>query len=116
MNLGWVRSQQSIIKEFLDVLSMPKMRGKSLIQSPDLGYGSETKGYHLYDPKRKRVFFSRYVLFSESNVGIEKELSELNERQCVELDGFSEEETVSESEPELQGSGRESRPPNHDGE
>ena len=81
-----------------------------------LGYGSETKGYRLQDPKRKRVFFSRDVLFNESNVGIEKEPSELNERQCVELDSFSEEETVSESEPELQRSGRERRPLNHYGE
>ena len=48
-----------------------------------LGYGSETKGYHLYDPKRKRVFFSRDVLFNESDVGIEKEPSEHAERETM---------------------------------
>ena len=34
-----------------------------------LGYGTETKGYRLYDPKRARVFYSQDVLFKEpSNV------------------------------------------------
>ena len=70
-----------------------------------LGYGSETKGYRLYDPKRKRVFFSRDVLFNESDVGIEKEPSEQKEKQYVELDNFHEEEIVSESEPEKPGLG-----------
>ena len=33
-----------------------------------VGYGSEVKGYRLYDPDRK-VFFSRDVRFNESEVG-----------------------------------------------
>ena len=34
-----------------------------------VGYGSEVKGYHLYDPDRKKVFFNRDVRFNESEVG-----------------------------------------------
>ena len=30
-----------------------------------LGYGTETKGYRLYDPKREKVFFSGDVFFNE---------------------------------------------------
>ena len=37
-----------------------------------LGYGAETKGYRLYDPKREKVFFSRDVVFNEKERGIEK--------------------------------------------
>ena len=33
-----------------------------------LGYGSETKGYHLYDQTKKRVFLSRDVIFNEQEV------------------------------------------------
>ena len=29
-----------------------------------LGYGNETKGYRLYDPRRERVFYSRDVVFN----------------------------------------------------
>ncbi len=36
-----------------------------------LGYGNETKGYRLYDPKRARVFHSRDVQFNEFSNGIE---------------------------------------------
>ena len=31
-----------------------------------LGYGSETKGYRLYDIEKKRVIHSRNVVFKES--------------------------------------------------
>ena len=90
-----------------------------------LGYGTETKGYRLYDPKRERVFYSRDVVFNESDVGIEKEPSEQKEKPCMELDDLSgeeiasEPEAVSESEPEepvLRRSARERRAPNHYGE
>ena len=33
-----------------------------------LGYGSETKGYRLYDQTKKRVFLSRDVIFNEQEV------------------------------------------------
>ena len=38
-----------------------------------LGYGTETKGYRLYNPKREKVFFSLDVVFNEKKRGIEKE-------------------------------------------
>ena len=38
-----------------------------------LEYGTETKGYRLYDCERKGVFYSRDVKFNESEFGIEKE-------------------------------------------
>ena len=39
-----------------------------------LGYESETKGYRLYDPERRRVCHSRDVIFHEfSNYSIEEE-------------------------------------------
>ena len=31
-----------------------------------LGYGTETKGFRLYDEKNSKVFYSRDVLFKES--------------------------------------------------
>ena len=37
-----------------------------------LGYGSERKGYSLYDPRRKRVFYCRDVVIDEP-VSKEKE-------------------------------------------
>ena len=39
-----------------------------------LGYGTETKGYRLYDPQSSRVIYIRDVKFNESEFGIEKEL------------------------------------------
>lgn len=47
-----------------------------------VGYGSEVKGYRLYDPDRKKVFFSWDVRFNESEVGF-KEFSEV---EPVELE------------------------------
>ena len=87
-----------------------------------LGYGSETKGYHLYDPNRERVFCSRHVKFSESDVGVEKK-NKQEEKQSMELDDLSEKEIVNEPEVEVEQeepvlwlSIRERRPPNHYGE
>lgn len=51
-----------------------------------LGYGTETRGYRLYDPERERVFFSRDVLFNESEHGIEKESNQQEEQPYVEID------------------------------
>lgn len=65
-----------------------------------LGYGSETKGYRLYDPTCEQVFFSRDVLFNECDLGIKKETEKREERRFVELDDSSEEECVDEQEPE----------------
>ncbi len=38
-----------------------------------IGYGTVVKGYHLYDPNRDTVFYSRDVRFKESEVGLQKE-------------------------------------------
>jgi len=45
-----------------------------------LGYGTETKGYHLYDPKCPRVLYSQDVLFNESSCGLEK-VSQVSKRR-----------------------------------
>ena len=51
-----------------------------------VGYGSEVKGYRLYDPDRKTVFFSRDVRFNESEVGFKKESCVVEPLSYVELD------------------------------
>ena len=87
-----------------------------------LGYGSETKGYRVYDPERRRVFHTRDVIFHEfSNYSIEEEPSatkeEENHERLVEFD-YSLEEPVQdeESKLELRRSTRERKPPNYYGE
>lgn len=39
-----------------------------------VGYGSEVKGYRLFDPAQRRVFFSRDVKFNDQEVGRKKKL------------------------------------------
>ena len=89
-----------------------------------LGYGTETKGYRLYDPKRARVFYSRDVVFNERKRGIEKETSSLQEENhYVTIECLSNEEPVDEdtgepsqsineepAEPVLRRSARERQP------
>ena len=36
-----------------------------------MGYGTTTKGYRLYDPLKKKVVFSRDVIFNEQKYGLE---------------------------------------------
>ena len=84
-----------------------------------LGYGTETKGYRLYDPDRARVFHSRDVVFDEARMGIEKEPDrEEQKERYIEIEHLSEEEAVAdgEVEPVLRRSTRERRPPNPYGE
>jgi transposase InsO family protein len=94
-----------------------------------LGYGTETKGYRLYDPKHTRVLRSRDVVFNESKQGFEKELEDQKETRFVELDYLDDEEPVTEEMTEpvvrqleetadqvLRRSGRERRQPEHYGE
>ena len=65
-----------------------------------LGYGTERKGYRLYDPRRERIFCSRDAVFDESSRGIEKEQSvpERNSERCVELDFHDDEKHVADKE------------------
>ena len=46
-----------------------------------LGYGTETKGYQLYDEKCGKVLYSRDVLFNESSCGIQKKSIEQEEKR-----------------------------------
>ena len=65
-----------------------------------LGYGCETKGYRLYDPRRERILFSRDVLFNESDHGIEGSIHAVQEKkQCVEVRMLDEEEETEHEEP-----------------
>ena len=57
-----------------------------------VGYGTKTKGYRLYDPKRARVFYSRDVVFNESNREVEKEPNKQGGKRYVKFDCLSEEE------------------------
>ena len=77
-----------------------------------LGYGTETKGYRLFDPERRRVFHSRDVMFSETNKpGLQEETNEMfmeeqMESPLVELDCSLEERVIGKAMPEVRGSGR----------
>ena len=63
-----------------------------------LGYGTERKGNRLYDPRPKRVFYSRDVVFDESSRGIEKEQSvpERSSERDLELDFRDDEKHVAD--------------------
>ena len=76
-----------------------------------LGYGTETKGYRLYDPHRQKVFFSRDVIFNEHECGSEKEFCQSEGDKYVNLELSNDEETVTDdhSEPVLRRSEREER-------
>ena len=81
-----------------------------------LGYGTETKGYRLYDPQQQKVLFSRDVIFNEHELGLEKELSQ-EEDKYVNLELSNDEEAITDnhSEPVLRRSERERNPPNYYG-
>ena len=64
-----------------------------------LGYGTETKGYRLYDPKQERVFHSRDVMFNEEKCSIEEE-SNGQDKRCVNIDSLCDNESVAEGEVE----------------
>ena len=65
-----------------------------------LGYGTETKGYRLYDPQSSRVIYSRDVKFNEREFGIEKELPdrELQADQLINLELSNDDDNVEEDE------------------
>ena len=64
-----------------------------------VGYGEETKGYRLYDPIHAKIFFSRDVVFNERKCGTEREATESEEDQYVELDLASGDDAPAESAP-----------------
>ena len=65
-----------------------------------LSYGTERKGYRLYDPRSERVFYGRDVMFDESSHGIKKEQSvpERSSERYVELDFHNDEKHVADKE------------------
>ena len=89
-----------------------------------LGYGTETKGYRLYDLERAKVFYSRDVVFNESSCGIEvpSEEEKKNETPYVEFDSLPEQKPDDQpvanetTEPVLSRPERERRPPDYYGE
>ena len=54
-----------------------------------LGYGTTTKGYRLYDPLKKRVLFSRDVIFNDCKYVFE-ESTQQESQKLVYLDYFDE--------------------------
>ena len=95
-----------------------------------LGYGTETKAYRLYDIERKKVFFSRDVVFNENVNGIEKEsVSNDSDTRFVQIkcsdeedhtESFNEEEEQEslqeeDSDTGLRRSSRERRKPDYYG-
>ena len=51
-----------------------------------LGYGSEIKGYRLYDCERQRVIYSRDVKFNENEFGIQKEAPDGVDEKLVTIE------------------------------
>lgn len=70
MKPGQVKNQSLIICAYLDVpyAHVPKDERKKLdpkaMKCILLGYGTETKGYRLYDSKLAKVFYSQDVIFN----------------------------------------------------
>ena len=89
-----------------------------------LGYGTETKGYRLYDLNHAKVLYSRDVIFNESSRGIEEpnEEERKNERPYAEFgslpDPEPDEQPVADelTEPVLSRPERDRRPPDYYGE
>ena len=87
-----------------------------------LGYGTETKGYRLYDPQSSRVMYSRDVKFNESEFGFEKNPDnevQADKRVTLELSSEkeeSEEDEVNNVEFNVPPPAREKRAPDRFGE
>ena len=67
-----------------------------------LGYGTETKGYRLFNVEKDKVFFSRDVKFNESTLGKQPtELTEIKAAECgkytFELENTNEEASVEQT-------------------
>ena len=53
-----------------------------------VSYGTEVKGYRVFDPLTREVVYSRVVRFNEEQTGVEKGVcsAELDFERCVELE------------------------------
>ena len=67
-----------------------------------VGYGEETKGYRLYDPDKRRIYFSRDVSFNEDEYGIQHDLMQSEGDRYLELDLASEDDTSTEPSTSIQ--------------
>ena len=85
-----------------------------------LGYGTETKGYRLYSPVHRKVFYSRDVLFNEDVCSLEDKSDECQQKEPVLISGQEshDDDDVSENEADsvLQRPVRQRKPPNRYGE
>ena len=96
------------------------------------GYGNEVKGYRLYDPQRRMIFYSRDVKFNETRRELEQESNDHeqetkyqveldfegkdeNETDVANNDGQEEAPTDGSEEPTLRRSTREKQPPEYYG-
>ncbi len=51
-----------------------------------LGYGDTTKGYRLYDPEKRRIIFSRDVVFHETETDKNESSSDSNSTKLDSID------------------------------
>ena len=65
-----------------------------------MGYETTTKGYRLYDPYKRKVIFSRDVIFNEQKCGIE-ELTQQEPQKYVYLDYSDEPLEINSPEPSV---------------
>ena len=57
-----------------------------------LGYGTETKAYRLYDVERKKVLYSRDMIFNEAASGKEEIVNKTSDIRYVQLECLNNEE------------------------
>lgn len=86
-----------------------------------LGYGSDVKGYRLYDLAKERMLYSRNVIFNEEQHDVQKEKFKLEfETPIIEAshppDSASEDDENEQPEATVRQSVRVKRPPDMHGE
>ena len=63
-----------------------------------LGYGTETRAYRLYNLEKKKVIFSRDLVFDEAKNGDDDPLKNESGTKFVQLDCLSEDEILEEQQ------------------
>ena len=63
-----------------------------------LGYGTETRAYRLYNLEKKKVIFSRDLVFDEAKNGDDDRLKNESGTKFVQLDCLSEDEILEEQQ------------------